>query len=250
MSDEINEIGDLTREQTARFIMDLFHRIVVHYGLWFAEAEHQLGWDRALEILDVARTTSLPIQMRRLARTLGFEMDGDIPAALMGLPREKMDDLLEAVGVNWIANDGVWFQAVEFSHGMFDAKRANDTCWTRFSPFEAWSVRRFLDLPQRPGLEGLKRALRFRLYALVNTQSIVEEGPDSFVFQMNDCRVQSARRRKGLEDYPCKSVGMVEYPSFARSIDPRIDTECVGCPPDDHPQHWFCAWRFRLGDKG
>ena len=67
-------------------------------------------------------------------------------------------------------------------------------------------------------------------------------------FQMNDCRVQSARKRKGLDDYPCKSGGLVEYTYFARSIDERIKTECIGCPPDDHPEDWFCAWRFYMDE--
>jgi len=129
---------------------------------------------------------------------------------------------------------------------MNDAKRCNDSCWAHFSPFEAWSIKKYLDLPQNPGLEGLKKALGFRLYARINTQSFIDEGPDSFVFQMNQCRVQYARKRKGLDDYPCKSGGMVEYTYFARSIDPRIKTECIGCPPDDHPDEWYCAWRFKI----
>ncbi len=95
-------------------------------------------------------------------------------------------------------------------------------------------------------MEGLKKALYFRMYSLINVQSIVDEGPESFVFQMNDCRVQSARKRKNLDDYPCKSAGLVEYAYFASAIDKRIETECIGCPPDDHPEDWFCAWRFTL----
>jgi hypothetical protein len=39
---------------------------------------------------------------------------------------------------------------------------------------------------------------------------------------------------------------MVEYPTFASTIDSRIVTECVGCPPDEHPDKWFCAWKFTL----
>jgi hypothetical protein len=58
--------------------------------------------------------------------------------------------------------------------------------------------------------------------------------------------VQAARKRKGLNDYPCKSGGMVEYTYFARSIDERIITECIACPPDAHPDEWYCAWRFRM----
>ena len=103
-----------------------------------------------------------------------------------------------------------------------------------------------LDLPKNGGLEALKVALGHRLYSRINVQSIVDEPDGSFVFQMNDCRVQSTRRRKGLEEYPCKSVGIVEYRAFAATIDPRIHTECVGCPPDEHPDDWFCAWRFSI----
>jgi len=92
----------------------------------------------------------------------------------------------------------------------------------------------------------LKAALHFRIYAGINVQSIIDESPQSIIFQMNDCRVQSARKKKGMEDYPCKSAGVVEYRTFASTIDPRIVTECVGCPPDAHPDEWFCAWRFKL----
>jgi len=71
----------------------------------------------------------------------------------------------------------------------------------------------------------------------------------TIIFYMNNCRVQAARKRKGLPDYPCKSAGLVEYPCFAGTIDPRIRTECIGCPPDDHPDEWFCAWKFTLVEE-
>jgi len=63
---------------------------------------------------------------------------------------------------------------------------------------------------------------------------------------MNDYRVQAARKRKGLTDYPCKSGGLVEYRAFAETIDSRIRTSRIACPPDDHPPEWFCTWRFTL----
>lgn len=243
---DTNTVEDLDHESLARFLMDIFHRIVVHYGLWYTEVRHQMGTEMALETLQAASERSFGIQLKRLGKLLGFELRDGIPAALLEMPREKLLALIEGVSVNWLANDGVWFQAVEFEHGMHDAKRCNDSCWAHFSPFEAWSIRRLLQLPEKPGLEGLKAALRFRVYSQINTQSVVEESPDSFVFQMNECRVQAARRRKGLDDYPCQSGGIVEYTYFARAIDPRIRTECVACPPDPVPEEYFCAWRFTL----
>jgi len=246
MSEKADRIDDLNREDTARLVMDMFHRIVIHYALWFTEVKHQMGMEKALDTLKIASDRSIGIQMKRLSKVMGFEIKNDMPKFLADMSKESLTELLDSIAVNWLANDGVWFQAVEFESGMNDAKRCNDSCWAHFSPFEAWSIKKYLDLPQHPGLEGLKKALGFRLYARINTQSFIDEGPDSLVFQMNQCRVQYARKRKGLDDYPCKSGGMVEYTYFARSIDPRIKTECIGCPPDDHPDEWYCAWRFKI----
>ena len=67
--------------------------------------------------------------------------------------------------------------------------------------------------------------------------------------EMVDCRVQSTRKRKGLDDFPCKSVGIVEYEGFAKAIDPRIETKCIACPPDPHPEEYWCAWEFTLVEE-
>ena len=235
-----------TTEELAELIMDLMHRTLVHHVFWFKEVEHQMGFEKALTIMEEAYEKSRSIQLKRLGKILGFQMEEGVPAPLLNLPRDKMLELIEGLSVNWLAGDGIWFQAVEASHGMLDAKRCNDSCWAWFSPFEAWSIKRFLGLGESPGLIGLKKALEYRLYAQVNQQSFVDEEASSFVFQMNNCRVQNARKTKGMDDYPCKSAGLVEYSTFAQSIDSRIKTQCIACPPDDHPDEWSCAWRFYL----
>jgi hypothetical protein len=243
MADKIEE---LTSEALVRLFIDLIHRMIVHHGLWLAEVRHQMGLEKALKILKHASEKSIAIQMKRLGKTLGYELKDGVPAPLLNMPRESLLELIDTVSVNWLANDGVWFQSVEFDSGMNDAKRCNDSCWAHFSPFEAQSIKNLLGLPEHAGIEGLKEALGYRLYSRINVQSITDDGPNSIVFQMNDCRVQSARKRKGLEDYPCKSAGLVEYTYFARTIDPDIETECIGCPPDSHPDDWYCAWRFSI----
>ncbi len=241
-------IEDLSHEEILRLIPDIIHRMIVHYGLWFTEVRHQMGMEKAMEALGKTFDKSLMIQMKHLSRVLGFDLEGGLPKPLVDLPKEKLLELVDALSKNWLANDGVWFQSVEFEHGMNDAKRCNDSCWGHFSPFEAWSVKRYLNLGKAPGLEGLAKALNYRIYARLNTQSVIREDKKSLLFQMNACRVQVARNRKGLDDYPCKSGGLVEYAYFATAIDPRIKTECVGCPPDPHPEQWYCAWRFTIDE--
>lgn len=237
---------ELNKQQLAELAIDMLHRTIVHHVFWFKEVEHQMGFEEALKIMESAYEKSKGIQLKRLSKLLGFELVDGIPAPLLNLSEDKMKELIEGLGLNWLAGDGVWFQSVESKHGMLDAKRCNDSCWAWFSPFEAWSIKRLLNLPEQPGIEGLKKALQMRLYAQINVQSIIDESPNSIMFQMNDCRVQSARKSKNMDDYPCKSAGLVEYTNFARTIDSRIKTECVGCPPDNHPEEWFCAWRFSI----
>ena len=246
MFDDAEKASDLTHEQSAKYVIDLFHRTIIHHALWFSEVKHQMGMEKALEILHTASKKSYEIQMKHLGSLLGFEMIDGVPSSLLEMEPGKLEKLKNRVAKNWLVNDGVWVQAIEFSEGMDEAKRCNDSCWAQFSPFEASAVKQLLGLDANPGLEGLKRALGFRVYEAINVQSIVEETEKSFVFQMNQCRVQNARKRKGLDDYPCKSGGLVEYSYFARAIDNRIKTECIGCPPDAHPEEWFCAWKFSM----
>jgi hypothetical protein len=246
MLKSVEKPEDLSHEDLARLVIDMFHRTMVHHTLWFSQVEYQMGMKKAFNVLREAWKNSYAIQMNRLAGALGFEMKEGVPKSLMDMPRENLYNLMDEISKNWLVGDGTWFQAVESQYGIWDAKRCNDSCWTRFSPFEAWSIKQFLDMPDEAGIEGLKKALQFRMYARINVQSVIVEKPESIIFQMNDCRVQAARKRRGLEDYPCKSAGLVEYTSFAETIDGRIKTTCIGCPPDQHPEEWFCAWRFEL----
>ncbi len=232
--------------EKSKLIIDMIHRLIVHHGFWFEEVRRQMGKEKAFELFTKAFEKSFNIQIKRLAKFFDFELQDGLPKALIDMPEEKKDELLKIIGINWLVNDGVWFQTIENSAGMNDAKRCNDSCWGQFSPFEAMSIKKLLNLPKEAGLDGLKEALGLRLYSRINKQKIVDETETSFTFQMTECRVQVARKRKGLTDYPCKSAGLVEYPYFAQTIDKRIKTECIGCPPDKHPEEWFCAWKFIL----
>ncbi|MFH1851796.1 MAG: DUF6125 family protein [Candidatus Neomarinimicrobiota bacterium] len=162
------------------------------------------------------------------------------------LSREQLLGVIDDFAKNWLAHDGLWFQAVEQVHGMAAAIDADREAWRRFTVIEARRIMKRHHIPAGSGLAGLKKALGYRLYARLNQQSIVDETATSFVFQMNACRVQAARERQGLADFPCRSVGLVEYSEFARTIDERITTACVACPPDEHPAEFHCAWKFSL----
>ena len=164
-----------------------------------------------------------------------------------GLDREMLAGMLEDFAKNWLAHDGLWFQAVEKHYGMEKAIELDTEAWEKFTVIEAKRIMQRHGLGENSGLDGLKKALGYRLYAFINEQEIRNETESSFEFYMVNCRVQSARQRKGLTLFPCKSVGLVEYAGFAKTIDSRIITECLACPPDEKAGHgFFCGWRFSI----
>jgi hypothetical protein len=172
--------------------------------------------------------------------------DEPFAAALRALDKEELVRIALDDAKNWLAHDGLWFQAVEQTHGMEAAIEADRAAWERFTVVEAKRIMERLGLQPGGGIPALLRCLGHRLYARLNVQEATEVTDTRAVFVMRDCRVQSARRRKGLPDFPCKRVGLVEYAEFARAIDPRIHTRCLACPPDEHPADSWCAWEFTL----
>ena len=245
MSSKIDRMEQLSQDDLARFVINAFRLTLLHYGLWFNEVQHQLGREEAIRTEEKVAANIFPLAIKRLSKAVGFEVRDELPLSLINMPQEKLLGLIDAMAINWLANDGIWFQTVEKNKDMYTSKRCNDTCWTRFSPLEASMIKSLLNIPEQGGMQGLERALNFRLYSRINKQTSEKEGED-LIFRMVTCRVQDARKSKGLEDYPCKSVGLVEYGEFAKAIDYRIKTECLACPPDKHPQEWVCAWRFYL----
>ncbi|WP_419785163.1 DUF6125 family protein [Pseudodesulfovibrio sp.] len=237
---------DERRENAVRELTETVRQLAAHYGLWLAETVHQLGLEAALDAEREAGDRFFPILAAKLERALGLEKQ----ALWKGMTPEVLEDTTQALRTAWLAADGVWFQAVEGAAGMDAAKRVNDTCWARFAPLEAARAKAALGLPDNGGIPALKAVLAARMYGRLNKWEFAEETDTSIIFRMTDCRVQTARKRKGLADYPCKSGGTTEYTGLARTVDPRLTCECVGCPPDDHPKEWVCAWRFQLSDEG
>jgi len=162
------------------------------------------------------------------------------------LSKEELTALLQDAAKNWLAHDGLWFLSVEKAHNTEEAMRLDRETWERFAVVEAKRIMKRLQIQPNGGIPALVQAFKFRLYAFINEQSIEEVTPTRCVFKMVSCRVQEARKRKHLPDFPCKPVGIVEFREFARTIDTRIDTRCIACPPDPQPRDYWCAWEFTL----
>lgn len=165
--------------------------------------------------------------------------------AFTSLTKEELIELIEIYSKNWLAMDGLWFQSIERENGMDSAMHHDEAVWRNFTVIEAKRIKKFLNLPEHAGIEGLKQALQLRLYANLNVNDIIVDG-NSLTYKVRDCRVQSARTRKQIPLHPCKPVGIVEYSEFAKVIDSRFVCECISCYPDITDKTCCCVWKFTL----
>ncbi|MBR0455763.1 MAG: GNAT family N-acetyltransferase [Firmicutes bacterium] len=180
---------------------------------------------------------------------------------LKKLSKEQLIELAEIYSKDWLACDGLWFQAVEKRQGMDGAMDCDKEIWRSFTVIEAKRIKEFLKLPERAGLEGLEKAMRFRLYANLNDEEYIQlrgetdsseasssETSSKMIYRTLNCRVQRARSRKGMEWHPCKAIGEIEYADFAKVIDDRISCKCISCYPDitESEREGCCAWEFTL----
>ncbi len=159
------------------------------------------------------------------------------------LKKEEIILWLEDAAKLWLAHDGLWFQEVEKKYGIEVAIELDKKAWEKFSPIEAKRIIERLKIEKGGGLEALAKALKGRLYTILNEDEIkFEKG--KLIYTMNTCRVQEARERKKLYPFPCKEVRIVEYETFAQTIDERIKTKCLFCPPDERQKNAWCRWEF------
>jgi len=164
------------------------------------------------------------------------------------LSRKELLKLIEVYAKNWLAHDGCWFLAAEEKYGMETAMELDTKSWERFAVSEARRIMKTFEIVPGGGLKALEKAFSYRLYAAINKQEIEWVNEQTMIFRMIECRVQKRRRQKGLPDFPCKSVGIVEFSQFAKTVDPRIRTRCIACPPDK-ADGFYCGWEFTLEQK-
>ena len=160
--------------------------------------------------------------------------------------KEELSDAAK----NWIAMDGLWFQAVEQHYGMEAAVLMDQNVWKQYAVIEARRIKERLKLPEQGGLDALAIAFDTRLFTHVNETEVLRPDKKTLVVTTKTCRVQAARERKGMPLFPCRSVGLVEFPVFARTIDRRVITECLSCPPETTSGLPYCSWKFTIEDSG
>lgn len=144
--------------------------------------------------------------------------------------------------------DSFWYLQIAEQFDEPTADRLNEKVWDRIAAMAAKDLVKRFGIAER-GLKGFVQALRYWPWCVLVDYRIAES-PEEVIISVPSCPTQEARIRRGLKEYNCREMHQREFSSFARVIDPRIETRCLFAPPDPQADGLMCKWRFIMNSEG
>jgi hypothetical protein len=165
---------------------------------------------------------------------------------LAEMPLEKLLDIFFLQIRNLWRVDGLYFLGIEQKFGTDAATEIDADVWEAMAKIEAKSLQRMFQVGENPGVSVILDLLKRSSWALDQPFKTIEVDERRAVLGIDRCRTQEARLGKGLCEFPCKKVRFGYLRGFAKTLNPKIEVNCLVCPPDKHPEDSWCKWEFEI----
>jgi len=160
-------------------------------------------------------------------------------------PEQLLDFFFQQIRNLWRV-DGLYFLGIEKRFGTEAATEIDAGVWESMAAIEAKSLQRMFKVGENPSVPVIMGLLRKSSWALDQPFKAIEVSDRHVALSIDRCRTQEARLGKGLGEFPCKKVRFGYLKNFAKTLNPKVDVNCLVCPPDEHPKDAWCKWEFTL----
>jgi hypothetical protein len=161
-------------------------------------------------------------------------------------PIEKLLDYFFLQIRNIWRVDGLYFLGIEKKFGTEAATEIDAGVWENMAIIEAKSLQRMFKVEESLGITTIIELLRKSSWALDQPFKTIEISGKRTTLSIDRCRTQEARLSKGLREFPCKKVRFGYLKNFAKTLNPKVEVNCLVCPPDKHPKDLWCKWEFAI----
>jgi hypothetical protein len=165
---------------------------------------------------------------------------------LAKMPMEKLLDFFFLQIRNLWRVDGLYFLGIEKKFGTEAATEIDAGVWEAMAQIEAKSLQRMFKVGENPDISTIIELLRRSSWALDQPFKTVELSAKRAALSVDRCRTQEVRLGKGLGEFPCKKVRFGYLKNFAKTLNPKVEVNCIVCPPEKHPKDLWCKWEFAL----
>lgn len=142
--------------------------------------------------------------------------------------------------------DGLYFLGIEKKFSTEAATDIDAGVWESMAGIEAKVLQRMFQVGENPDIPTIMSLLRKSSWALDQPFKTIETSDGRAVLRVDRCRTQETRLSKGLGEFPCKRVRFGYLRNFAKTLNPKVEVNCLVCPPDKHPKDLWCRCEFTL----
>jgi hypothetical protein len=165
---------------------------------------------------------------------------------LKAMTTDELLDILFLHVRNLWRVDGLYFLGIERKFGTEAAAQIDAEVWATMAAIEAKSLQKMFRMGENPDVPAIVGLLKKTSWALDQPFKTLEVNAKRAVLRVDRCRTQETRLDKGLNEFPCKSVRFGYLKNFAKTLNSKVEVNCIVCPPDKHPKDSWCKWEFKL----
>jgi len=165
---------------------------------------------------------------------------------LAEMSKEKLLDYFFLQIRNLWRVDGLYFLGIEKKFGTEGATEIDAGVWESMAAIEARGLQKMFGVAENPDVATIMDLLQKTSWALDQPFKTIEVKNNHAVLGIGKCRTQETRLSKGLGEFPCKRVRFGYLKSYAKTLNPKVEVNCLVCPPDKHPRDSWCKWEFVL----